>query len=115
MTAIVRQARKARKEKAKLKNWSKFTRTCGIYKIACLEENRVYIGQSRDVGSRWKQHLYLLENNKHHCIALQEAWNKFGFQAFSFKLELKCKKKELTVKEQEVWDLQESCYNGRPK
>jgi group I intron endonuclease len=98
----------------KQNNWKNFTRTTGIYKIVCLEENRVYVGQSKDVGSRWKQHLYLLEAGKHHCSALQEAWNLYGFQQFSFQLVLKCKKTELTQKEIEVWDLQESCYNGRP-
>ena len=33
--------------------------TCGIYEIKNKQENRVYIGQSLNIESRWKSHLYM--------------------------------------------------------
>lgn len=95
-------------------SWKNFTRTTGIYSITNKTNNRKYIGQSKDIGSRWKQHLYQLRRNSHHCQALQEDWNKYSYEDFTFQVELICTKKYLSEKEIEIWDKYEDNYNGRP-
>ncbi len=43
-----------------------------------------YIGQAQSFARRWIEHRRDLRGNKHHCIALQRAWNKHGHRAFRF-------------------------------
>ncbi len=95
-------------------NWKNFTRTTGIYSITCKINNRKYIGQSKDIAQRWKQHLYQLRRGDHHTESLQEDWNKFTYEDFVFQVELICTKKYLSEKEIEIWDKYENNYNGRP-
>ena len=95
-------------------NWKNFTRTTGIYSITCKINNRKYIGQSKDIASRWKTHLYQLRRGEHHTKSLQEDWNKFTYEDFVFQVELICTKKYLTEKEIEIWDKYKDNYNGRP-
>ena len=47
---------------------------CGIYKITNLVNGKVYIGQSQDIYSRWKEHKYA--RNKRECFALYGAFKK---------------------------------------
>lgn len=42
----------------------------GIYCIRCLENDKLYIGESRDVYARWKQHTKDLKTNSHHNTPL---------------------------------------------
>jgi predicted GIY-YIG superfamily endonuclease len=48
----------------------------GIYKILNTNTNKIYIGSSNDIERRFKEHLYLLKNNKHHSTKLQRSYNK---------------------------------------
>lgn len=57
-----------------------------IYKIINIINNKCYIGQSKDYEKRWKEHKYLLNNNKHDNKHLQNAWNKYGEK--NFKIEV---------------------------
>ena len=56
----------------------------GIYKIICTKNNKIYIGQSSNILSRFGRHVDNLENNRHDCIELQNDFNKFGKQFFIF-------------------------------
>ena len=56
----------------------------GIYIISCDQEDRVYIGSSIDIDRRWREHRRMLNAETHHCDALQEAWNAYGDESFSF-------------------------------
>jgi group I intron endonuclease len=56
----------------------------GLYKITCLKNNKIYIGESSNVLSRLGKHVYALENNQHDCIELQNDFNKFGKIVFKF-------------------------------
>lgn len=58
----------------------------GIYKIKNIINNKCYIGQSCDIESRWKKHLADLEKNIHHSEDLQEDFNKYGRENFSFEI-----------------------------
>ena len=57
-----------------------------IYKITCLENNRIYIGQTKNKNERFKQHLYLLKLSKHYNKYLQEDYDKFGKSKFSYEI-----------------------------
>lgn len=56
----------------------------GLYKITCLKNDKIYIGESSNVLSRLGQHVSTLENNRHDCIELQKDFNKFGKKFFKF-------------------------------
>ena len=56
----------------------------GIYQIYNKSNNKRYIGSTLNVSRRWSQHLHLLRNGKHHSKHLQNAWNKYGEEAFVF-------------------------------
>ena len=57
---------------------------CGIYKITNLVNGKVYIGQSQDIYSRWKEHKYA--RNKRDYFALYGAFKKYGLDNFSFEI-----------------------------
>lgn len=59
---------------------------CGIYKITNLKNNKGYIGQSTDIKTRWKNHKFELKNNIHHNEHLQSSFNKYGEDAFEFRI-----------------------------
>lgn len=57
---------------------------CGIYKITCKANNKIYIGSSKDIHDRWLHHLYDLRLGKHHSIYLQRSYNKYGENSLEF-------------------------------
>ena len=57
-----------------------------IYKITNIQNNKCYIGQTKNYEKRWKEHKYLLNKNKHENIYLQYAWNKYGENNFIFEV-----------------------------
>lgn len=57
-----------------------------IYGIRNLTNNVVYIGSTINYTIRRIRHKYELKRNKHHCIHLQRAWNKYGERNFSFEI-----------------------------
>lgn len=56
----------------------------GIYKITCLKNGKVYVGQAKNIEERWKEHIRCLVGKYHHNIHLQRAWNKYGEKHFKF-------------------------------
>ncbi len=59
---------------------------CGIYGIINEVEKKVYIGKSKDIDSRWKEHRRDLSQGKHHNKPLQKSWNSHGEDAFKWKV-----------------------------
>lgn len=76
----------------------------GIYAITNLVNNKKYIGQAVDIEDRWKDHIRDLNNNKHHNPPLQNAWNKYGMDNFSFSILCECDVEELNKLEIEYID-----------
>ena len=56
----------------------------GIYKIENLVTGKVYVGCSKNMSKRWCSHKYMLVNNSHHSIKLQNSWNLHGEGNFEF-------------------------------
>ena len=58
----------------------------GCYKITNRETGEIYIGETVNMFARFSQHISMLYNGTHHCIALQESFNKNkDINRFSFK------------------------------
>lgn len=76
-------------------------KTCGIYVITNQVNGKVYVGKSIDVPNRWRQHKWDLNKNKHGNAYLQNAWNKYGAENFSFELLEECEEEILHLKEME--------------
>ena len=60
----------------------------GIYSIFNIINNKQYVGSSKNIRRRIKEHYRDLQNNKHHSQPLQNAWNKYGKYSFEFKMEV---------------------------
>ena len=58
----------------------------GIYKITCINNNKVYIGKSIEIKQRFKKHLSDLRLNKHHSKYLQHSYNKYGEESLRFEI-----------------------------
>ena len=81
----------------------------GIYGIFNKTNNKVYIGKASNFKSRWKDHIKLLNLNKHKNKHLQAAWNKDGTENFKFVILQLVDRKELTKIEQAWIDWTQCC------
>lgn len=67
----------------------------GIYCIRNQINNKIYIGSTkRSFGERKDKHSTLLRKNKHHNEHLQNAWNYYGEENFSFEILFICSPEE---------------------
>lgn len=78
---------------------------CGVYKITCLSNDKIYIGSSRNISRRFCHHKNSLRKEKHHNHYLQEDWNKYGEENFKFEILEECKEDERYDLEQKYLDL----------
>ncbi len=63
-----------------------YNKTISVYEITCKSNARKYIGSSCFTELRFSKHRGKLRHNKHHCVMLQRAWNKYGEDAFVFQI-----------------------------
>ena len=84
---------------------------CGIYKITNTITGDYYIGSASNIQRRLYVHRWHLVNNSHHSVYLQRAWNKYGEQAFEFKVLLLCNVERKLSIEQGLLDLFKPVYN----
>lgn len=85
-----------------------------IYKILNSKTNDFYIGSSLEYNDRKVTHFRLLKQNKHHCIHLQNAFNKYGIDCFSISIVEEFKftdKQYLLEREQFYLDTLKPHYN----
>jgi predicted GIY-YIG superfamily endonuclease len=83
----------------------------GIYRIKNSINNKIYIGSTKNIEARWAKHKALLRHNKHQNAHLQNAWNKYGENAFIFEVIEECKIKDLINREQFFIDNLNPEYN----
>ena len=72
----------------------------GIYKILNTTNNKLYIGSAVKVRRRIKEHKTALRRGNHHCKHLQNAWLKYGEEAFLFLVIEQVELPDLTIREQ---------------
>lgn len=88
---------------------------CGVYVIACRENNHKYIGGTTTTFQRrMKLHLSNLKHGKHHSPALQADYNLYGPAAFEFRI-LEVVEDVTTIQERELFWMNELQpeYNGK--
>lgn len=76
-------------------------KVCGVYKITNIKNNKIYIGSSKHILQRWKNHIRELNDNKHKNFYLQDDWNKYGKDCFVFDVLEKCAEDDRYALEQE--------------
>lgn len=86
----------------------------GIYKIENTKNKKAYIGQSKNIYDRFKQHKRELKNNTHHSKKLQMSYNKtLDKSIFEFSIvEVVDDEKNLDEREQYYIDFYDSFNNG---
>jgi group I intron endonuclease len=69
-----------------------------IYKITCINNNKVYIGSSSNIKNRWFRHK---SNLKYNCSNpnLQNSYNKYGFNSLLFEVIEECNINDLIERE----------------
>lgn len=72
---------------------------CGIYCIENTINHKKYIGQSVDISTRWSNHRYKLNKNIHNNLYLQNAWNKYSADVFTFTIIEECDESNLIERE----------------
>ena len=71
----------------------------GIYKITCLANGKVYIGQSSNLSKRITDHKWMFVKGNHKSIPLQEAYNQYGPNNFTYEIVEYCPKEQLEERE----------------
>lgn len=71
----------------------------GIYIITNNENGKYYIGKSKDIDTRWYNHIYELNHNTHPNTHLQNAWNFYGENNFTFEVLQECKEEDIDAVE----------------
>ena len=56
----------------------------GVYAIIHRDSGRWYVGQSKSVKNRWKEHRNHLRRGTHRNSRIQSAWDRYGEDAFDF-------------------------------
>ena len=56
----------------------------GVYCILSLNNSKVYVGSSKNIYVRMRDHLYRLKNNRHYNVCLQRAFLKYKEHNFYF-------------------------------
>ena len=62
----------------------KFFPVSGVYVIRCLANGRVYVGSSKDLNKRIRQHKSKLKSRGHELPRLQNDWDVYGEELFDF-------------------------------
>ncbi len=85
----------------------------GVYRII-LADTRCYVGSTDNIWERWNIHYRLLKRGVHHSQYLQNAWDKYGEDAFHIELIQSCEPEYLTQVEQFWMDILRSVFNVYP-
>lgn len=82
-------------------------KTCGIYQILNLVNNKSYIGQSLYIERRWQSHRQTSTNSNsaQYEYPLYRAMRKYGIESFAFKILEQCSPERLNEREQFYMDL----------
>ena len=83
----------------------------GVYKITNQINGKFYIGSSKDLIRRKKDHFRLLKKGVNHNILLQRAVNKYGIDNFIFEILVECSEDLLFTIEQKLVDELKPDYN----
>ena len=77
-----------------MNHWDTVKNVRGIYKVTNKINGKVYIGQSVDIGKRWRQHMTAKDD-----IYFHKAIQKYGVENFEWEVIEQCKRKDLDERE----------------
>jgi group I intron endonuclease len=91
----------------------------GVYEFRNKVNNKVYIGSSKNIYYRLKDHLKTLHTQRHYNKHFQYSWDKYGEENFEFRVVEFCDVQEILVLEQKYIELTNACnkkygYNIMP-
>lgn len=78
----------------------KLKEKCGIYIITNINNGNRYVGSSKNMFNRLRDHIWDLQSNRHINSHLQNAWNKYGEENFEYGILCICTEEEKLNKEQ---------------
>lgn len=78
-------------------------KNAGVYSIVHLESGRRYIGSTKSFHYRMLTHRATLNKGAHDNRVLQEAWNLYGKEAFSFEILEIVLDKDLRIEREQYW------------
>lgn len=86
----------------------------GIYKITNKINGLTYIGQSKDIQERLRQHrsISMREDDPHFHTPIHEAIHDYGWENFDIEILLECDENELDIQEQKYIHQFNSFLNG---
>ena len=84
----------------------------GIYQIKNLVTGKLYIGSAKEFRLRFNVHKTYLRKNTHCNKKLQNAWNKYGEEGFSFEPLFVCAQRDLIFYEQRALDVFDAVAKG---
>ena len=90
------------------------TAVCGVYGIINMTNGHIYVGSSINIHRRKLRHFRYLKNGEHENSHLQNAYNKYGEDAFVFVvLEHTDPNSRLLVEQRylDIYHGYEKCYN----
>lgn len=62
------------------------TKISGIYKIVNKVNGKYYVGKTKNLDGRWRQHKWSLSKGIHHSYKLQDDYNLYGIECFEFEV-----------------------------
>lgn len=92
------------------------TDSSGVYRIINCVNGKCYVGSSKNLSRRKKDHMRLLESGTHHSTKLKNSLRKYGLLAFEFEVLEHCEVDVLLIREAHwmaVYDTVNSGYNMR--
>lgn len=84
----------------------------GIYTLICLVNQKVYVGQSRDLKQRKSAHFSELRGGKHKIPELQKDFDLYGEDNFLYERLVKCEKRFL-YSEEHYWCTMLNAHNPK--
>ena len=84
---------------------------CGIYQIINKINKKYYIGSSKNLYNRLHEHFHNLRNNKGHNKHLQNAWNKYSENNFTYNILEFCSEEIRFDREQYYINFLKPAYN----
>jgi len=91
---------------------SNVDKNCGIYRIKNMRNGKCYIGSSKNLPLRKKQHFTKLEKDIHPNVHLQRAWNLSDDKnIFEFQVFIYCREDDLIKIEQNCFYHMKPDYN----
>lgn len=87
-------------------------KTCGVYKITNTITGDFYIGSSKDVKGRWREHKKPSTLNRYSKYPLYSDMKKYGVDKFDFQILVEVEIEQLKEKEQQFIEKLKPTYNN---